>query len=143
MTEINCPKCYLAMPLIPDLIGRTVICPECKTRFTMADRTIPPIAAPPSYASPPPWSNRNPIPMPSQAAPQMIPSVTVHNYNPHYRQISSVGWFGRAFGSSFGIMLGIFAFFAMCFVLMIVGCGVLAGIGEAARQRHESEYRTR
>lgn len=143
MSEINCPKCYLAMPLIRDLIGRTVVCPECRHRFVMTDDAIPPVAYPSAPAPPQYRPQYNaPAPMPLNV-PQMIPSVTVHNYNPHYKQISSVGWFGRAFGSSFGIMLGIFAFFAMCFMLTVVGCGILAGVGEAARQQHDSEYRTR
>lgn len=51
MAEINCPKCYLAMPFIPDLAGKPVLCPECRCRFTMTDNTIPPVAE--HYAPPP------------------------------------------------------------------------------------------
>ncbi len=36
MNAIHCPRCTEVMPFIPDLAGKTVRCPNCNARITMA-----------------------------------------------------------------------------------------------------------
>jgi hypothetical protein len=43
--ECSCPECAYRYEIAKDLAGKTVLCPECQTRFKAVNRAVLPVAA--------------------------------------------------------------------------------------------------
>lgn len=115
-----CPNCHVFLDDVPDLIGRTVLCPRCERTFVMPQTTAlrgviydpPDLPAQPYIEFPP--------------APQV--NITV-NERPPARRLQSGGWFGRSFATTSGVIAAL---------LLTVGVLIFAGLGVQMLLEHSA-----
>ena len=132
-TVVTCPSCAQKVKAAPELAGRQVKCPKCGKAFQVpGERKVELLPPLPPAPPPPPTVPSTPPPMASpfsQMPFAVVPSAPVLiNTAPQLEpRLGSVGWFGRSFGTTMGVILAILAIPAALSLLVCGGCLMIAG----------------
>lgn len=124
---IACPHCRQTLANDASLAGQVVSCPHCSQQLQMpgspSGTLLPPMpAARGAQGTLSTWQAEQPTsgPIFINAAPRTE------------KRLAAGGWFSRAFSSTLGIMLAIFAVFATITLLACGGCLFVGSAGTAA-----------